>query len=389
MSASDSSAAPDTDPTIWIRRGVFVAVLVVGWVFIVWSNKFHVTAPVVFVCLGYLAVISTVYNLWRTGAAVASSDQGTWGRPLGARGELEKEKKTLLKAIKEAEFDHAMGKLSRADAEELILSYRARAIEVIKELDRVEAGAALSTRDQIAREVKARIELASSDKPSKRAKNAVEANSVATAAEVKAAKSDAQDALVDAVEATAAGKPESPREPRPSVLPDAPVHVPMPGKLIAVLVSMLAGVVANFASSAVVSGGIELVLIVGLLAGNDGVRTFLRGFAVILMFWFVSISVADGTPTQHSLMITGVSLIGPAFLTWALGQRDVRDWMFRKNFKLDVAEAAPSKADVKAARTAVKDARDAEEAEAEAADVKTTAATTTEAAAEPAKAEAT
>src|SRR5688500_11641141 len=129
-----------TDDTMkWIRRGSAAAVLVIGWVFILFANNFHITTPVVFVCLGYFAAVAAVYTLYRTGAtAVAAHDDddaGSWGTPLGALGELEREKRTLLKAIKEAEFDLQMGKLSKADADSMIAIYRARAIEVIKEID--------------------------------------------------------------------------------------------------------------------------------------------------------------------------------------------------------------------------------------------------------------
>ena len=148
----------------WVRRGCALAVLVIGWVFITWQNHFHITAPVVFVCLAYLAVVATVYNLWRTGAAVVGSDEGetdsTWAKPAGALGELEREKRTLIKAIKEAEFDHQMGKLSQRDVDDMIRTYRARAIEVIKDIERLELGAAGSPREQIQREVRARLELA-------------------------------------------------------------------------------------------------------------------------------------------------------------------------------------------------------------------------------------
>lgn len=150
----------ERDPMRWMWRGVAAASLLLGWLFILWHNKFHITVPVVVIGLGYLAVVATVTNLWRVGvAAVAPEDDSpeAWTRPIGAREELEKEKKTLLKAIKEAEFDHEMGKLSKADADELIRMYRARAIEVIKELDRLDAGAAGSARDQIQREVQARL----------------------------------------------------------------------------------------------------------------------------------------------------------------------------------------------------------------------------------------
>lgn len=147
----------------WVWRGTALAVLFVGWVFIAWQNHFHITAPVVFVCLAFLAVVATVYNLWRTGAAAVSTadDDGdsTWAKPAGRLGELEREKRTLLKAIKEAEFDHQMGKLSKHDADEMIRVYRARAIEVIKDIDHLGLGAAGTPREQIMREVRARIEL--------------------------------------------------------------------------------------------------------------------------------------------------------------------------------------------------------------------------------------
>lgn len=164
--AVDGIAKPD-DPLRRLKVGAFVLALLVGWLFVLWANSFHITAPVVFVCLGHLAVVATVYNLWRTGAAtVAPGDagEGAWMAPVGPKVELEKEKKTLLKAIKEAEFDHAMGKLSKADADELIRNYRARAIEVIKELDRLDAGQADTVRDQIEREVKARLEVEKANK---------------------------------------------------------------------------------------------------------------------------------------------------------------------------------------------------------------------------------
>src|SRR5262245_6365745 len=147
----------------WVWRGIALGALLVGWIFISWQNHFRLTAPAVVVCLAYLAVVATVYNLWRTGAAAAATDDeeadSTWAKQTGALGELEREKRTLLKAIKEAEFDHQMGKLSKQDVDEMIRVYRARAIEVIKEIDQLGAGAAATPREQIMREVRARIEL--------------------------------------------------------------------------------------------------------------------------------------------------------------------------------------------------------------------------------------
>src|SRR5215468_1580054 len=153
--------SPDT--MRWVRRGAAIASLVIGWLFILWQNHFRITAPTVFVCLGHLALIATIYNLWRTGAAAVDSseedDDSTWAKPAGALGELEREKRTLLKAIKEAEFDRDMGKLSQRDADDMIRGYRARAIEVIKEIDLHERGGVGTVREQILREVRARVQL--------------------------------------------------------------------------------------------------------------------------------------------------------------------------------------------------------------------------------------
>lgn len=153
---------PAQNPMRWVGWAMAGIVLFFGWVFILWQNKFHMTAPVVMVCLGYLAVVATVANLWRVGAAAVAPEDASaeaWSRPLGERGELEKEKKTLLKAIKEAEFDQAMGKLSKQDADGLIAMYRARAIEVIKAIEHIDGDASNDTRAKIQREIAARIAL--------------------------------------------------------------------------------------------------------------------------------------------------------------------------------------------------------------------------------------
>ncbi|MDB4962896.1 MAG: mucin-associated surface protein [Myxococcales bacterium] len=206
----DPRAGQAPDPLRWIRRIGYLAMLVIGWLFILWQNKFYISAPAVFVCLGYLAVVSTVYALWRTGVVAVSDEDdatdSTWGRPLGARGELEREKKTLLKAIKEAEFDREMGKLSTADAEQMIAIYRARAIEVIKELDKLEVGTTGTIREQIEREVKARIEI--------EAKTKKVAEDAAAKKNVKAGKKGAKPDPVAAANkaATAADKAASAAE---------------------------------------------------------------------------------------------------------------------------------------------------------------------------------
>jgi len=221
----------------WVWRGSALTALVIGWVFIAWQNHFHISAPLVFVCFGYLAVVATVYNLWRTGAAAVSSSEddgdSTWAKPAGARGELEREKRTLLKAIKEAEFDHQMGKLSKRDVDDMVRTYRARAVEVYKEIDRLDGGgAAASPREQIMREVRARLEIEakSNKKPAAEPKQPAKASDakgkkpqavakeLATPAEPATAPADAapdaapEGAIAAADGAAAAVAPEVPGE---------------------------------------------------------------------------------------------------------------------------------------------------------------------------------
>ncbi|HTJ41418.1 MAG TPA: hypothetical protein VL463_04955 [Kofleriaceae bacterium] len=136
----------------------------VGWGFVGWHEHFRVTPPAVFLCLGWLAVIEAVLFLWHTGFSASDDDDGDadWWRPFGERDELEREKRSLLKAIKEIEFDREMGKTSDQDAGEIVRMYRARAIELFKALDAFDkdAGEEVSVKDEIERELRARMALA-------------------------------------------------------------------------------------------------------------------------------------------------------------------------------------------------------------------------------------
>jgi hypothetical protein len=105
-----------------------------------------------------------VYFLWRTADNRDLDDRQDWWRPAGRLEELQREKRSLLKAIKETELDRDTGKLSGGDADDLIARYRARAIELIKAIEALEAGAsagddAVTLRDRIEREIRARVEV--------------------------------------------------------------------------------------------------------------------------------------------------------------------------------------------------------------------------------------
>jgi hypothetical protein len=132
--------------------------LVSGWMFILWHHHFHLSASAVMLMLGWTAVLSSVYFLWRTADNTDLDDQEDWWRPAGRIEELVREKRSLLKAIKETELDRDTGKLSMFDANDILSRYRRRAIEVIKAIDEAEGGEG-GVRAKIEREVRARLEI--------------------------------------------------------------------------------------------------------------------------------------------------------------------------------------------------------------------------------------
>jgi hypothetical protein len=91
---------------------------------------------------------------WRTLAPFTQSDRRASSTVLGGRtrAALEREKSLTLRALKDLEFDRAMGKISEADFAEMATRLRARAARLIGQLD-AESG----YREQIEREIARRI----------------------------------------------------------------------------------------------------------------------------------------------------------------------------------------------------------------------------------------
>ena len=124
-----------------MRRGLVIGGVVAIAAFTVVSllvYDFHPTAGTVLLSLGWVALLGSGYLLvraasafdLRVGPAILID-----GVPAVRRGELEREKKLLLKAIKECEFDRDSGKLDGGMADEAIARYRARALEILRLLD--------------------------------------------------------------------------------------------------------------------------------------------------------------------------------------------------------------------------------------------------------------
>lgn len=200
--SSDRPRRPPVQPALLIGL-IGGGLLLIGWVVILYANHWHLTAPVIFLMLGWLSVLATAWFLGRTAwaATAPESSLDDLDRAGGQYEDLQAEKKTLLRALKEIEFDHQMGKMSDEDAAQLQRYYRSRAIEVLKAIDALEQGGGGSALERIEREVRARLAL--EGKTTKAA---------AAKAEAAAAKA----------EPAAAAKPEPAAETRPEPPEDEP-----------------------------------------------------------------------------------------------------------------------------------------------------------------------
>jgi hypothetical protein len=207
--AGPQRAARRAGLPLWAVLLAIVAVaLIAGWIFVLWHHRFRLTASAVLLMLGWASVLSAVYFLWRTADNADLDDHEDWWKPTGRLEELVREKRSLLKAIKETELDRDTGKLSDADADDIIVRYRVRAIEVIKAIEEAEAGIAGDVRARIERDVRARVEV---DRGGRRPRKAAAAEP-ATAAEPAAAAEPA----IAAEPGAEAGPPVEPPPAAPS-----------------------------------------------------------------------------------------------------------------------------------------------------------------------------
>ena len=159
---------------------ILLAIALLGWLRIFASYDWTFTPSVVFLLLGWAAILLVFVFLWNGIIALVrpGAIDDAFGLARDFRSELEVEKRSVLKAIKEIEFDRESGKMSDADAEEIVRLYRSRAIDILKEIDRLDAGETATAKDVIDREVRARLKLLG----------------VATAAKKRAGKSDKEKA---------------------------------------------------------------------------------------------------------------------------------------------------------------------------------------------------
>jgi hypothetical protein len=123
-----------------IRRlaaGAFIWLPAIGLVASLYGGK--LTVGSLFLAGGWVTFALAAWFIGRAALAfdIAPVDAATLEGDIDEerRSELAREKKVLLKAIKEVEFDHEMGKIDDQDAAEITATYRARALEIMRLLD--------------------------------------------------------------------------------------------------------------------------------------------------------------------------------------------------------------------------------------------------------------
>jgi hypothetical protein len=93
----------------------------------------------VFLTLGWMALLGTGYFMvraaWTFDVRQGVDETAGLGLRYMEKLDLEHEKRHLLKAIKEVEFERDMGKIDPPDAADMIGRYRARALEILRLLD--------------------------------------------------------------------------------------------------------------------------------------------------------------------------------------------------------------------------------------------------------------
>jgi hypothetical protein len=133
---------------------LFTLAGLIGATVVVFISRGETPAGVILLSLIIFGAAIVGYAAWRTFAPFAGAEDPTAPQMLGGRtrAALEREKTLVLRAIKDSEFDRAMGKISEKDFAEMSTRLRIRAAGLIRQLD---AGAGY--RAQIEKELAKRV----------------------------------------------------------------------------------------------------------------------------------------------------------------------------------------------------------------------------------------
>lgn len=149
-----SSPMSSTSSTSRVRLVLLLSVVAGIGVGLYGGLHSHAVVSSTFLGLAAFTLAMVVGLLLRSARALVEEPTVEAAQTSGRRKkELEREKASLLKALKELEFDHEMGKVSDVDFREIGGQYRARAMRVLRQLD--EQGA--DYKALVDKELKARL----------------------------------------------------------------------------------------------------------------------------------------------------------------------------------------------------------------------------------------
>jgi hypothetical protein len=148
------SSETSTDSQALQPWQLFTLAGLIGATVVVFMAPAQTAAGVVLLSLTIFAAAVVGMAAWRTFAPFALKNAFTSTQVIGGRtrAALEREKTLSLRAIKELEFDRAMGKISEKDFVEMSARLRTRAAGLIRQLD-----AGSSYRETIEKEVARRL----------------------------------------------------------------------------------------------------------------------------------------------------------------------------------------------------------------------------------------
>lgn len=128
----------DTKRRVLLLAGGAVGAALVVLVLLVTVFEARLDAPTIALAGAAAALVYALGQLYAMVWALSRPDRvAQVGQAAGSftQAELRDEKRRLLRAIKELEFDFGMGKLSQVDHDTVIATYRLRAIEVMRALE--------------------------------------------------------------------------------------------------------------------------------------------------------------------------------------------------------------------------------------------------------------
>lgn len=134
-----TTSTRSTDAPGWWGTPLVALALVLGFALLVlWRYDWQPTASGFFLLAGWVSILAFGWWIFDAARSFDTESEAPLGLELDdkRREHLMQEKKLLLKAIKEIEFDAATGKVDEADAQAAIGRYRARAVDILKVLDK-------------------------------------------------------------------------------------------------------------------------------------------------------------------------------------------------------------------------------------------------------------